>query len=217
MPPRPLRSASYARVLCEVMGGLSNMALWLRIPLVSPTAGPAAQPARTAPQQSSVTAATRVPSANAATTANGMHAARRGEEAATSAAGRPPPGFQRPAVSGAADGGTAYVDDPWQWWHHVRALCGHSTKLGVLLVVPVTLTGASVIDRWLGEPVKAVLLPTAAFLTNRKGFPVLSRQHQELLAKVFKFGIQVNLNTLSIESGPKNFLCSPCGRLSCSY
>ena len=42
MPPRPLRSANYARVLGEVMGGLSNMALWLRIPLVSPAA-PVAQ------------------------------------------------------------------------------------------------------------------------------------------------------------------------------
>ena len=38
VPPRPLRSANYARVLGEVMGGLSNMALWLRIPLVSPAA-----------------------------------------------------------------------------------------------------------------------------------------------------------------------------------
>jgi len=46
VPPRPLRSANYARVLGEVMGGLSNMALWLRIPLVSPAA-PAAQPSST--------------------------------------------------------------------------------------------------------------------------------------------------------------------------
>ncbi len=43
VPPRPLRSANYARVLGEVMGGLSNMALWLRIPLVSPAAPAASQ------------------------------------------------------------------------------------------------------------------------------------------------------------------------------
>ncbi len=197
-PPWPLRSANYARVLCEVMGGLSNMALWLRIPLVSPTAAAAAaQPVGTATQPPSFTAAARLPSENAAKSANGVHAARIGEEAVILAAAvaRPPPGFQRPAYSGSADSAALRANDTWQWWHHVRALCGHSTKLGVLLVVPVTLTGASVVDRWLGEPVKAVLLPTAAFLTNRKGFPVLSRQHQELLAKVLQFGIQACPNT----------------------
>ena len=131
--------------------------------------------------------------------ANGTSASRSDSPAdgATSAlSGRPPPGFPpaSPSLAAAADGnsGAAPVDDTWRWWHHVRALCGHSTKLGVLLVVPITLTDASAVDRWLGEPAKAVLLPTAAFLTNRKGFPVLSRPHQDLLAKVFQHGIQVH-------------------------
>ncbi len=112
---------------------------------------------------------------------------------------QPPPGFQT-ASPAAPDSGAARVDDTWQWWHHVRALCGHSTKLGVLLVVPITLTDASTVDRWLGEPVKAVLLPTAAFLTNRKGFPVLSRPHQDLLAKVCQHGIQVRAVSLRTRS-----------------
>ena len=120
---------------------------------------------------------------------------------------QPPPGFQTASAqltAANADGGAARADDTWQWWHHVRALCGHSTKLGVLLVVPITLADASPVDRWLGEPVKAVLLPTAAFLTNRKGFPVLSRPHQDLLAKVFQHGIQV-----------RKF--EACTRLTCSW
>ena len=111
---------------------------------------------------------------------------------------QPPPGFQTasPSLTAANSSSAARADDTWQWWHHVRALCGHSTKLGVLLVLPIMLTDASIIDRWLGEPVKAVLLPTAAFLTNRKGFPVLSRPHQDLLAKVFQHGIQVTVPRL---------------------
>ena len=123
--------------------------------------------------------------------------------AAASSPSRPLPSFQSASEQLAAVGsGAARADDPWQWWHHVRALCGHSTKLGVLLVVPVTLTGACDVDRWLGEPVKAVLLPTAAFLTNRKGFPVLSRPHQDLLAKVFQHGIQVCVLSLKAYSTP---------------
>ena len=201
VPPRPLRSANYARVLCEVMGGLSNMALWLKIPLVSANAQTAAQPASAAAQPPEQTAASQQTSQSASFAANGTHVAREGEATAEapaaaqpSGSSRPPPGFGR-HVCAPTDSSAAQIDDPWQWWHHVRALCGHSTKLGVLLVVPVTLIGASVVDRWLGEPIKAVLLPTAAFLTNRKGFPVLSRPHQELLARVFQHGIQVCATT----------------------
>jgi len=148
--------------------------------------------------QAPASAAAHQPQEDAAQPTNGGSVPRRGSHADATApalpSSQPPPGFQTASAQLTAadtDSGAARADDTWQWWHHVRALCGHSTKLGVLLVVPITLTDASAVDRWLGEPVKAVLLPTAAFLTNRKGFPVLSRPHQDLLAKVFQHGVQV--------------------------
>ena len=44
---------------------------------------------------------------------------------------------------------------------------------------------------WAGEPVKAVMVPTSLFLTNKRGFPTLSRAHQALLASFFRLGVQV--------------------------
>jgi len=38
-------------------------------------------------------------------------------------------------------------------------------------------------DRWFAEPVKAVYLPTRIFLTNKAGFPVLSRPHQAVVRR----------------------------------
>ena len=46
--------------------------------------------------------------------------------------------------------------------------------------------------RWHGEPVKALLLPTSAFLTNRRGYPTLSKAHQELLTRFFQLGVQAS-------------------------
>jgi protein arginine N-methyltransferase 5 len=46
-------------------------------------------------------------------------------------------------------------------------------------------------QRWLGEPVKAVLLPTHVFTTNKKGYPVLPRAHQDLLNILFNMNVQV--------------------------
>lgn len=40
--------------------------------------------------------------------------------------------------------------------------------------------------RWLGEPVRAVILPTKIFTTNAKGFPVLSPAHQLFIIKLIK-------------------------------
>ncbi|OWK09480.1 PRMT5 [Cervus elaphus hippelaphus] len=47
-----------------------------------------------------------------------------------------------------------------------------------------------VIDRWLGEPIKAAILPTSIFLTNKKGFPVLSKMHQRLIFRLLKLEVQ---------------------------
>lgn len=42
------------------------------------------------------------------------------------------------------------------------------------------------LDRWFGEPIKSVMLPTSLFLMNRKGYPVLSVAHQKAMFKLFR-------------------------------
>lgn len=39
---------------------------------------------------------------------------------------------------------------------------------------------------------RALALPTSAFLTNRRGYPTLSRAHQELLLGFWRQGVQVH-------------------------
>ena len=45
--------------------------------------------------------------------------------------------------------------------------------------------------RWRGEPVKAIILPTTIFSSNKRGYPILSKPHQELIASFFKLKVQV--------------------------
>ncbi|KAH0626190.1 hypothetical protein JD844_001023 [Phrynosoma platyrhinos] len=73
----------------------------------------------------------------------------------------------------------------WQWWHNFRTLCDYNKRVAVALEVGPDLPSNHVIDRWLGEPIKAAILPTSIFLTNKKGFPVLSKMHQRLLEVQF--------------------------------
>lgn len=64
-------------------------------------------------------------------------------------------------------------------------MCDSSKKVGIALEVTADLPSKEALDRWCGEPVKAAILSTTLFLTNKKGFPVLSRSHQMLLKRLF--------------------------------
>ncbi|NP_001084480.1 protein arginine N-methyltransferase 5 [Xenopus laevis] len=78
----------------------------------------------------------------------------------------------------------------WIWWHNFRSLCDYNKKIALAIEIGADLPSGHVIDRWLGEPIKAAFLPTSIFLTNKKGFPVLTKVHQRLIFKLFKLEVQ---------------------------
>lgn len=78
----------------------------------------------------------------------------------------------------------------WMWWHNFRTLCDYSKRIAVALEIGADLPSNHVIDRWLGEPIKAAILPTSIFLTNKKGFPVLSKMQQRLIFRLLKLEVQ---------------------------
>jgi len=81
--------------------------------------------------------------------------------------------------------------DPWEWWNCIRNLCNSHKKLSpVLEISSKELPEEDVLLRWLGEPLKAVSIPTHIFLTNKKGFPVLSKDVQALVRRFFKLNVQ---------------------------
>ena len=53
------------------------------------------------------------------------------------------------------------------------------------------LPGAAELEVWFGEPVKALAVAVTAFTSNRKGFPVLPRAHQDFLSRFLQMGVQV--------------------------
>ncbi|KAM9789655.1 protein arginine N-methyltransferase 5 [Neosynchiropus ocellatus] len=91
---------------------------------------------------------------------------------------------------------TNYPDDTnvdektWSWWHSFRTLCDYNKRICLAIEVGADLPSDNVIDKWLGEPIKAAILPTSIFLTNKKGFPVLSKAHQRIIFRLFKLEAQ---------------------------
>lgn len=84
-------------------------------------------------------------------------------------------------------------NSPWYWWRKLRDLCEENSRLGVVLeLTPDIVTDENEIDRWFSEPVKCLVLPTSIFLTNKSGFPVLSKPHQALVNKFLKVKIFIS-------------------------
>jgi len=75
----------------------------------------------------------------------------------------------------------------WERWNVLRNMAGSDSKLGVALELGATLPTDQVLDRWFAEPVKVIILSEDIFLTNNNGYPVLSKRHQYVVRKFFKF------------------------------
>ena len=98
------------------------------------------------------------------------------------AAPEPPPSAAEPPPAAAAAAPTA-----WSCWNQLRRLCEQSVVIGVALELGLELPeDANELRRWCGEPLRAVIIPTSAFMTNKKGYPALSRKHQAALALLMR-------------------------------
>lgn len=74
-------------------------------------------------------------------------------------------------------------DDDWSWqtWNVIGTVCQYSSRLSVALDLSAPLPMAFALQRWVSEPVSHIWLPARAFLSNAKGYPVMSKASQALL------------------------------------
>lgn len=91
-----------------------------------------------------------------------------------------------PATAAGAD-----ATDSWESWNQLRTLTDADPLLGVMLKLGQVLPHPGAVARWLGEPVKALVVPTSVFTTNKRGYPVLSKAHQDVIIQFFKLHVQV--------------------------
>lgn len=96
--------------------------------------------------------------------------------------------------------GPTEPQDTWAWWNSFRSLCDYNKRISLALELSVDLPSEEVIQKWLGEPIKAVVLHTSTFLTNKKGFPVLAQAHQLLVFRLFKLDVQFIITGMSCHS-----------------
>lgn len=74
--------------------------------------------------------------------------------------------------------------DTWKLWSAFSTACDYHKSVYLALELSTDLPDQQELNRWLGEPIKAVIMHTSIFLTNKVGHPVLSRPHQMFVNKL---------------------------------
>ncbi|KAL5236637.1 hypothetical protein ACI65C_004047 [Semiaphis heraclei] len=90
--------------------------------------------------------------------------------------------------------------DPWKKWTKFISSIRNVNRIKLALEIGAELPSDEELDRWLGEPVAALIIQSNIFITNKKGYPVLSKPHQEFIKKMFNIGCQI---VISGQSGIK--------------
>ncbi|CAG9865400.1 unnamed protein product [Phyllotreta striolata] len=82
--------------------------------------------------------------------------------------------------------------DTWDWWNEFQTCCDYDRRCGLVLDLCDVkhLCVEKELKRWIGEPVKALVVPTSFFLINQHGKPVLSRLHQDIIKKFMSLDVQ---------------------------
>ena len=91
-----------------------------------------------------------------------------------------------------------YYKEAWKLWNKFRCLCDHSSRLKVVLPINKNLPDIPELKQWLGEPVQCLFIETSTFITNKKGYPVLSRAHQSVVQQFFAIKSQVVVSGKSL-------------------
>ncbi|KAJ3201183.1 Protein arginine N-methyltransferase 5 [Entophlyctis luteolus] len=78
------------------------------------------------------------------------------------------------------------TDDGWLAWNAIRSLSLEFTGL---------VSDDQLINRWIAEPIKMVVIPHHVFLLNKKNYPVLSKRHQHWTHRLMKLNPQFLIST----------------------
>lgn len=82
-------------------------------------------------------------------------------------------------------------------WTQIKTLCENRKKIGVALELGSPLPDEQELARWLGEPIRAVVLNTDLFVMNADGYPVLKKRHQNFVIELAQFTTRLVMKGIS--------------------
>lgn len=96
--------------------------------------------------------------------------------------------------SNSLENGDEHKDNPnvaWTVFQKVKRLCNYHNQIKLCLDITRDLPDDKDIERWCAENLKMITVSKKLFITNKKGFPVLSRAHQRIVKKFITYHVKI--------------------------
>lgn len=199
--PTPAESSPYyAQTVLTLLNKIHLLRLWVQVPIIplevdfamreqSAAAGTKEETKTSAPTQNVIPGMTTTALSSATTSSSPS------SKASTPAKAKTAEALQVSAEN---------ASKSWERWNRFRLQCQHHHKLGLVLELTEHMPSTQEMDRWFGEPLKAIILPTRLFITNSKGAPVLSAAHVAFLHKAFYHNVQIVISGSPVHGNPAN-------------
>ncbi|KAK6349511.1 methyltransferase protein [Orbilia brochopaga] len=71
----------------------------------------------------------------------------------------------------------------WDIWNGIRTATRYSPRISLALQIQYSIPNKHTQSRWFAEPVRYLILDSQAYVLNAKGFPVMTKHHQNLIQK----------------------------------
>eukprot|EP01060_Flectonema_neradi_P010711 TRINITY_DN1779_c3_g1_i2.p2 TRINITY_DN1779_c3_g1~~TRINITY_DN1779_c3_g1_i2.p2 ORF type:complete len:539 (+),score=100.43 TRINITY_DN1779_c3_g1_i2:93-1709(+) len=82
-------------------------------------------------------------------------------------------------------------DNAWLLWNNLRSLCQNHNRLGVVLEMTQNLPSERILGRWVGEPLKGIIIGTDLFTVGHQQAFTLPPRHLNFLKLLMKYKVQV--------------------------
>ncbi|KAJ7284936.1 shk1 kinase-binding protein 1 [Mycena rebaudengoi] len=189
LPPPRSRDylSSYARTVNACLKNSPYMSISIRLPIYNPSVLVESR----LTQSPSPSAASLRPSSPAPSTPRLFISDERGAEAAT-----------------------GDLDGTWEMWDVIRSICDYSLRLSLTLdLTPPLPVSSGFLSKWKAEAIRYLFLPSATFIANTKGYPVLPKGTQSFIREsmthrpvIILSGANLGLHSLGGEAAYSQYL-----------
>lgn len=88
----------------------------------------------------------------------------------------------------------------WSVWNQLRTLLGNSPLVGIALeLTSVVPEDGEVLQRWIAEPIRALIIPSSVFRANSSGDPALPKFLKNFVSKLMRHNVQLIIETVNDE------------------
>lgn len=87
------------------------------------------------------------------------------------------------------------AEDTWKAWNEFRMCAGFNPQIKLAIQLCEEVPSELEMQRWLGEPIEYIIVPSFLFIPNNNNYPVLPKKYQDIVGQFFQLTPNIMVKT----------------------